>query len=434
VNPTVIKIKSLWEKLMGRPSEYPMEARVFHAVCIILIATLGCNIAFNYLIDIPALSFLMLFVYISVIVLYYYSRVKRRHALSIPLFGVLINVFFIFNFYLDSGSMGPSLLTFILAIFLMLAIAPPWQYKIWLPLNIVLVFSLLFIDYIRPEWIEYSYINSKSRFIDYNYSYMVTAGVLAWVIIFIRKSYERERASAEKRARELESIDRTKNKLFSIVAHDLKSPLGSIYNYLQILSEVQIAEEERQTLQRELFHQTRNTIQLLSNLLSWTKGQMDGVNVNLVPLRLDAALQSTVEIQQMLAAEKQINLENGLRNIFIVADADMLQLVFRNLLNNAVKFSVRGGKIGITSEMEGDHCIICVRDNGIGIPASQHSEVFNIKSRSTFGTDNEKGVGLGLMLCKEFTELQNGRIWFESAEGTGTAFFVQMKLAPSGYS
>ena len=113
----------------------------------------------------------------------------------------------------------------------------------------------------------------------------------------------------------------------------------------------------------------------------------------------------------------------------VLADRDMLQLVIRNLVNNAVKFTEPGGQIGIDAKIQDGICLITISDTGKGIPFEMQKDLFSLAIKSTFGTQNEKGVGLGLSLCKEFTELQNGTIRFESEPGKGTRFFISFKLA-----
>jgi signal transduction histidine kinase len=170
---------------------------------------------------------------------------------------------------------------------------------------------------------------------------------------------------------------------------------------------------------------------MLSNLLLWSKAQMQGVTVKLVKVNLKAALKSTFQIHEVIAAEKGIQLTDQLkRNVFIDADTDMLQLVIRNLVNNAIKFTAPGGEIILSDEVIDEICRITVKDNGTGIPFDEQANIFSIKVNSAYGTKNEKGFGLGLVLCKEFTELQKGKISFESTPGTGSAFHVSFPLYP----
>ena len=142
-------------------------------------------------------------------------------------------------------------------------------------------------------------------------------------------------------------------------------------------------------------------------------------------------VQSTFSIHQTIAAEKGIRLTDQIkRGIFIKADMDMLQLIVRNLINNAIKFTAPGGDIVVSNDLVGDRCRIIIKDNGAGIPLEKQGSLFTLKISPTYGTKNEKGVGLGLVLCKEFTELQNGTIMFESIQGVGTTFYVSFGLWP----
>ena len=156
---------------------------------------------------------------------------------------------------------------------------------------------------------------------------------------------------------------------------------------------------------------------------------MEGVTVNMVKVNPKEILLGTFEIHQAIAAEKGIQLINQLKkNVFIIADADMLQLIVRNLINNAIKFTKPGGEIIVSDDIVGNNCRIIIKDNGTGIPFEKQGSIFSLKVNSTFGTKDEKGVGLGLPLCKEFTEQQGGRIGFESAAGVGSTFFIFMPV------
>jgi len=261
------------------------------------------------------------------------------------------------------------------------------------------------------------------------YTYLSDGLFIFLVTILVRKSYHNEKKLVEEKAAELENLNNTKSKLFSILAHDLRSPLSSIQNYLELHSDIKLSPDEKLSIEKDLLESTQNTQQMLSNLLFWSKSQMEGLTVKLANLNLKNTLQGTFNIHKTIAAEKGIQLTNKLQNsVFIVADADMLQLIVRNLINNAIKFTDPGGEIVLASERVGTDCRITVSDNGIGIPHEQQTGIFSLQVSSTFGTKNEKGIGLGLLLCKEFTELQGGEITFESRPGAGTAFHVSFKL------
>jgi two-component system sensor histidine kinase/response regulator len=143
-------------------------------------------------------------------------------------------------------------------------------------------------------------------------------------------------------------------------------------------------------------------------------------------------LDSTLQIFKAIAREKAIELEYNLSNaICVIGDCDMLQLVLRNLIMNAVKFTHPDGKIMIDAVVENDTCIISVHDNGVGMPPSKQATLFSLTAGSTVGTGNEKGAGLGLVLCREFIELQGGKIWCTSKQNEGTTFFISLALCPA---
>jgi signal transduction histidine kinase len=416
------------EKLIGSAAEFSMEARIFHAACLVSWVVIAVNIPMNYFVGVPALSLLMAVLLIILSFIYYYSRYRKKLNTSFFLFCLLSNVFFTLNYYQNSGINGPSLLIFLMSLFLAIAIAPKIQFRFWIPLNIILVGALLFIDFSHPHIILNTYPRVIDRYIDFGYSYLAISLVIILITLYIRNSYNGQRLALEKKAEELEQTNETKNKLFSVVAHDLRAPLISIQNYLELLTEYNLSKEDKQTMEHDLLEKTKNTGQMLSNLLSWTMNQMDGVSVNLEELPLNEISGPVLQLQQSIASEKMITLKNEIdSSAHIVADANMLQLVLRNPLSNAIKFTPAGGEVTVGSELHGDDWLILVRDSGVGIPDEYKASIFSLKMKSTFGTKNEKGAGLGLILCKEFTELQNGKIWFESKAGSGTTFYIRLK-------
>jgi signal transduction histidine kinase len=370
------------------------------------------------------------FVIMVAVFTYYLSRFKKKLNFSIIFYSIAANLFFISNFYFNSGIAGPGLMFFLLCIFLTTTIVPKKQYIFWILLNIAEVIALLVISYKEPNMFINRFPSEFSRYFDIGSSYILTAILIFIATDFIRKSYNLEKGIVEEKAEELKASNDTKNKLLSILAHDLRSPLGSIQNYLEILSELDLDEQQKKNITSSLLSETQNTQQMLSNLLSWSKSQMEGVIVNLQEINLKEVLMPAIRAQQTRAAEKSIKLETGINDaVIILADKDMLQLVVRNLLNNAVKFTPEGGKISISSTIENKNCIITITDNGQGIPFELQSDLFSMKVKSTYGTRNEKGVGLGLALCTEFEEIQNGNIWFESTPGKGTTFYLSLALS-----
>jgi two-component system sensor histidine kinase/response regulator len=422
-------MQSFWAKVVGRPPGFSLEARIFNATCVTSAVCVFLTIFLNFLLGIPELVILMAAIFAITVLCYYYSRFKMKLDSCVTTYMIAINILLIVNFKYNSGINGPTLLIFILAYFLTLSIVPQKQYWFWITLNLAIVTILLAVEYEYPGTIINTYADTKSRFIDHDCTYIFNALFIFMVTTSVRRSYHTEHKLAEQKTSELENSNDTKNKLFSILAHDLRMPLTSIQNYLEILLEFEIDEDERSSIKHALLNSTRNTQQMLSNLLLWSKSQMEGVTVNMVKVNPKEILLGTFEIHQAIAAEKGIQLINQLKkNVFIIADADMLQLIVRNLINNAIKFTKPDGEIIVSDDIVGNDCRIIIKDNGTGIPFEKQGNIFSLKVNSTYGTKNEKGVGLGLVLCKEFTELQNGKITFESTPGAGTTFYISLKL------
>ena len=424
------RINKYLNKITGPKKDFPLEARIFNAICLIsvLILTVSLPLTISYGLD--ELSIITGLLLLAAGLLYYLSRVHKKLNLSIVLFGLAANVLFVTNFYFNSGINGPGLLLFLLSIFLITVIVPKNQYIFWLVLNFSEVIILLFLSFNKPSLFENRYPTFLMQYADIGSTYLLSALLIFFATNYIRKSYHLEKIIAEEKAEELKVSNETKNKLLSILAHDLRSPLSSIQSYLEILAEINPEEIDRRSIEASLLNETKNTQQILSNLLLWSKTQMEGVKINLLPVNLKESILPAIRAQESIAIEKKIRIEEKInKSITVLADRDMLQLVIRNLMNNAVKFTEAGGQISIEAKIEGTACLITISDTGSGIPYEMQKDLFSLAVKSTFGTRNEKGVGLGLSLCREFTEIQNGKIWFESAPGKGTSFFISFGLA-----
>lgn len=429
--------KNLWQKLIGSHTEFISENRAFNAVNIITLIIVIVLLPFNLYIGLYTIVGVLAGLLVIILFLYFQARVKKRFLVSMTAYAIVSYITLITSFYYNSGINGPTIFLFFLTYHLLIAFTPKKQHFFWTIVHSAVGIALLLLNYYDTHIIANTYRSREDRFIDIGSSYLVTLGAIYAITIYLRNNYNREKDLAELRAikigrqkRQLEAANEQKNKLFSIVSHDLRSPLNSIQSYLELLTETELTGEEKNHIEKELLTQTQNTSDLLFNLLSWSKTQMDGVSLNLISLPLKSALQRTIDTQKIIASKKDLQLEYSVdNNLRVIGDADMIQLVVRNLVSNAIKFSTRGSTILVEAKSINDCCRIMVKDEGIGMDEEKQKSIFSFKAAATFGTNNEKGVGLGLMLCKEFTELQNGKIWFESAPGKGTTFFVTLPLS-----
>jgi len=234
----------------------------------------------------------------------------------------------------------------------------------------------------------------------------------------------------EKRSVELEQLNQVKDKFFSIISHDLRSPISALAGLLDLMDKGAIHSDELPMAIKELRIRFNHTRTLLNNLLDWTLLQMDKINLQPAKISLKNLADENIELIQSLQS-KEIKLTNSVSpTAFAHADSNTINLVIRNLISNALKFTNEGGEIKIASEEQKNEWVISVSDNGVGMKPEVVNMLFDkINPYSTRGTANEKGTGLGLILCKEFVEKNNGRIWVESKEGQGSTFWFTLPKA-----
>ena len=230
----------------------------------------------------------------------------------------------------------------------------------------------------------------------------------------------------KKYSEELKELNATKDKYFSIIAHDLKNPFNSIMGLSDIIKNeakyLDIATIEQYA---SIINSTsKNTFKLLENLLDWARVQQSQMPFQPISLILRKVASDVIELLVEKANSKMIAIINYIPdNMIIVADKNMLETIIRNLVSNALKFTPVNGKIEIRATLHVNRYEISVKDTGVGIKKEDIGKIFEIGSGfSTRGTENEKGTGLGLLLCKEFVEKHHGEIWVESEEGKGSTF------------
>ena len=363
-------------------------------------------------------------------ILYYLSRFKGLSRLSATLFQVALNMALVINYYYNSGIDGPNHIIFLVAFFISAATAPIKQYYIWLSLNILLLSGIMMVEYTNPDFIKSTYTDTTSRFVDVFFSYLGIVIFIFIVTMFVRRSYNRQREELIAQSIALEEANSTKNRLLSILGHDLKEPLASLQGYLELLADFELDEQEQKEMNAQLLSMTRNTSFMLSNILAWTRAQEQRLSADLQVLGVKEVLTHVVELARSISLRKDISFGVDLpRHIHVKADAQMLALVIRNLLMNAIKFTRKGGNVWITAITEADKCVIVVKDDGIGIPDAMQTKIFRIESGSRRGTDSEKGTGLGLVLCQEFAEKMGGQLNFTSRADKGTTFSLTLPTA-----
>lgn len=234
----------------------------------------------------------------------------------------------------------------------------------------------------------------------------------------------------EKRSEELERLNQVKDKFFSIISHDLRSPINALAGLLDLLDKGAVKPEEMHKHTQELKVRFNHTRTLLNNLLDWTLLQMDKLNLQAAKINIHRIVEENIQLLTAVQA-KNIKVNNLVpANAIGFADSNTINLVIRNLMTNAIKFTNDGGEVVIAAEERGFEWLISVKDNGVGIKPEVLNILFDKTAPyTTRGTANEKGTGLGLILCKEFVEKNGGKIWAESLEGSGSTFWFTLPKA-----
>lgn len=222
------------------------------------------------------------------------------------------------------------------------------------------------------------------------------------------------------------TLNATKDKFFSIIAHDLKNPFTSILGFSEMLlsNYEKLADEKRRQYIEIIYNSAMNVYKLLENLLEWARTQTGTISFEPVLFDMNSLFDSNLELIHDKISEKNIMIEKNLPDkVEAYADKNMINTVIRNLLTNAVKFTEKG-KISISVKPQGNFWECSISDTGTGIPQQKLQTIFSVeKSKSSPGTRGETGTGLGLILCKEFVEKNGGEIRADSTEGQGSTFY-----------
>ncbi len=230
-------------------------------------------------------------------------------------------------------------------------------------------------------------------------------------------------------AEKLRRSNRVKDRIFSMIAHDLRGPLSSLYGVISLIEMNKTSQEELDRLIPNVARRFKYTSTLLNNLLQWAQSQMEGYKVNPEVFDISFIVKNKYALLQTSIEDKNLQVSTPVEEILVFADLNMIDLVMQNLLSNAIKFSHKDDEISIEATCEGDVVSIAVKDNGVGIKEEFIPHLFSDSFFTTMGTMDEKGTGLGLMLCKEFIEKNGGTINVESSYGVGTTISFTLPLA-----
>lgn len=276
-----------------------------------------------------------------------------------------------------------------------------------------------------------------------NYAYLAGAALLVVTLILIliyrtnklQKKYtenlqEKQNALIMREA-QLKESNKTKDKLFSIIAHDLKGPINSFHGLMKMSSDESISQEDYDELFPEALKNIQGISEMLNNLLVWARTQMKGITLKQENVDVHLIATSTLSLLIPIANKKEISIQNNIpKNTISFSDKNHLDVILRNLISNAIKFTHQKGEIILTMIEKNNELQIEITDNGVGMALETQSKLFDKKhATSTYGTHNEKGTGLGLSICKDMVESNGGALWVSSIQNKGTTIYFTVPTA-----
>lgn len=256
--------------------------------------------------------------------------------------------------------------------------------------------------------------------------------VLSMLGLLFRSKRDKQQINEELEVQrnQLQQMNKVKDKILAIIAHDLRSPMSAMQGMLYLLREDELSREEIRTMSVQMDLSLSQNISMMDNLLIWAKEQMSGLAVNIQNVPGWEVVEEILGNYEFKARQKGVTLVNNVpEGLQVQADFNLLKLILRNLISNSIKYTREGDVITVSTREAGGKVSFEVNDTGIGIPEEDQRELFTLYGRSRQGTLSEKGNGLGLHLCKEFVEKQDGEISVASKEGEGTTFSFTLPYA-----
>lgn len=280
-------------------------------------------------------------------------------------------------------------------------------------------------------------INKKRRALERtNNKFRVRTIELFGKMVDLRKAYNiinHQKKEIEKQRKQLDELNSSKDKFFSIIAHDLKNPIAGFLGLTEVLAKdlQSFTDEEKQEFINLIYRSSKQLHSLLENLLQWSRAQTGRLSFRPRKINISKVIYENISLVNASAELKQIKINMDVdENLYAFADIDMVNTITRNIITNAIKFTHTEGFVKIYSTLDTDFIKINIEDNGIGITDEEKEKIFKIGfSNSKLGTENEEGTGLGLILCKEFAQRNNGDLYVNSIPDEGSTFTFTLPLS-----
>ncbi|NRT10679.1 sensor histidine kinase KdpD [Flavobacterium sp. 14A] len=426
-----MNIKQKWLDLIGTDKEFSLEKRIFHGVCLITSLVLLISFPANFSLGLLIFGYVLLVALILLLILFYFSRYKQQSRATFSIFAICISAILIIGYLFNCGINGPIILIFAITFIIYASIVKKEQLLFWMLFQLGIAYSLLFLEYWYPDMIYVHYDHPSFRYFDTALTLGILLLTIYLTIRYLKTNYRQQQELYIRKNEELQKANATKDKLFAIISHDLRSPFNALIGLSQILKEQQneLAEIEKEEFVNAIYDTSTKTYNLLQNLLEWSLSQTNEIQFSPQLISLKDFIPQALAMPLEVASSKQITINfNIFENHSIVADKNMMQTVLRNLVSNAIKFTAVGGKICISSLIDHEGTTLLISDNGLGMSEDTLKHLFD--ESGTHKSEEhieERGTGLGLLLCRDFISKHDGHIWAESVQGKGSTFYVFLK-------
>ncbi|GAB3010695.1 hypothetical protein GCM10027284_32260 [Cyclobacterium sediminis] len=407
-----------------------LEIQVFNVALVILIGFALFLAIINLWLQNYSLVKLCLIVVVSLSVFIYLLRVKHAFKTAFYLASFSTYPILLFNFFHNDGIIGPTFYILSLIHLLILTIVNTKHYTFWSTLNVLFYFLLYCFGLYYGELIPENYNSRFEILTDHLLTY--SASILGvTMIMFALKRFilNQKRKVKEKTVallkinKDLKQTNNQKDRIIAIISHDLKNPLQSIIQTLELINSGDLTEEEIKFLRKELLKSTKNTYKMMEDILEWSSFEIKNASRKEKKIKIKDLIEDTVEILRVIAKQKSIELEvNYHENPLLNLETDRLLLIVRNLVQNAIKFTPSGGHVIVDIYSQEEQLTLQITDNGVGISPKRLKNIFEQDIKSTYGTEQEKGTGMGLHMCFQSAHKLSGKLEVQSTEGVGSTF------------
>ncbi len=449
------------QKIIGDESRFDLSHRILNISLLFGIIISLIAIVTNYFLALPWVVSLITFASILVFSFAYFLSITTTKSKLPTLisFGFLVVFFSPVMWFVNGGSSGGFQYYIFFFLTVILVVTKEKISTVLIGILAIASLSSLVIEFYHPELII-QYPGKTERFLDVTISFIIAfVGIAIYVNtnlkqyisaneklnlknILLEKSkqeisehkqkIEQQKNDIEEKAKSLQELNKTKDRFFSIISHDLKSPFNSLLGLTELLQfeRKEMNDAEVDKLIGLINRSSEQAYKLVLNLLEWARSQTNEIEFKPKKLDLQILVDENIDLVKAHATNKgiKIHVEKKNKKTNVFADENMINTVLRNLISNAIKYT-ENGKINITINCGTEYCVLKISDTGMGLSKENMEKLFDInKGVSALGTGGEKGTGLGLVLCKEFIEKNKGEIFVESVINKGSVFSFSLPI------